>query len=47
MGKENKNVLYAQGCELADGMPTYKPYPASACLIGSPGLKVSTSTTLN
>lgn len=34
------NVLYAQGCELAEGMPTYKTIPANTLFNGtSPGLK--------
>ena len=37
---KNTNVLYAQGCELADGMPTYKTIPASCLFNGeAPGLK--------
>src|SRR5688572_26128629 len=37
---KNTNVLYAQGCELAEGMPTYKTIPAHALFNGTnPGLK--------
>ena len=37
---KDTNVLYAQGCELAEGMPTYKTIPAGALFNGgSPGLK--------
>jgi len=37
---KNTNVLYAQGCELADGMPTYKTIPAEVLFSGSEkGLK--------
>ena len=37
---KNTDVLYAQGCELADGMPTYKPIPTESLLSGSEnGLK--------
>jgi len=37
---KNTNVLYAQGCELAKGMPTYKTIPAGSLFNGSsPGLK--------
>jgi beta-glucosidase len=32
---KNTEVLYAQGCELADGMPTYKTIPAEVILSGS------------
>lgn len=36
----NTNVLYAQGCELADGMPTYKTIPTEVLFAGSEnGLK--------
>lgn len=37
---QNTAVLYAQGCELADGMPTYKTIPSSSLFIGGEnGLK--------
>jgi beta-glucosidase len=37
---KDTNVLYAQGCELADGMPTYKTIPAEALFAeGEKGLK--------
>ncbi|HEY5916014.1 MAG TPA: glycoside hydrolase family 3 C-terminal domain-containing protein [Chryseolinea sp.] len=37
---KNTNVLYAQGCELATGMPTYKTIPAHALFNGAnPGIK--------
>ena len=37
---KNTEVLYAQGCELADGMPTYKTIPSESLLSGSEnGLK--------
>jgi beta-glucosidase len=37
---KNTNVLYAQGCELAAGMPTYKTIPARALFNGTnEGLK--------
>jgi len=37
---KNTNVLYAQGCELADGMPTYKTIPSSVLFNGtSAGLR--------
>ncbi len=37
---KNTDVLYAQGCELADGMPTYKTIPTESLLSGSEnGLK--------
>lgn len=32
---KNTNVLYAQGCELADGMPTYKTIPGNLLSTGS------------
>ena len=36
----NTNVLYAQGCELAEGMPTYKTIPEEVLSNGSEkGLK--------
>jgi beta-glucosidase len=36
----NTEVLYAQGCELADGMPTYKTIPSESLLAGTEnGLK--------
>jgi beta-glucosidase len=37
---KNTNVLYAQGCELADGMPTYKTIPGGVLFSGTEnGLK--------
>lgn len=37
---KNTKVLYAQGCELADGMPTYKTIPEEVLRVGSEnGLK--------
>jgi len=37
---KNTKVLYAQGCELADGMPTYKTIPAEILFTGKEnGLK--------
>ncbi len=37
---KNTNVLYAQGCELADGMPTYKTIPEAVLSSGGEkGLK--------
>jgi beta-glucosidase len=37
---KNTDVLYAQGCELADGMPTYKTIPSESLLSGTEnGLK--------
>ncbi|HEX6892918.1 MAG TPA: glycoside hydrolase family 3 C-terminal domain-containing protein [Chryseolinea sp.] len=37
---KDTNVLYAQGCELAQGMPTYKTIPSNVLFTGgSPGLK--------
>jgi beta-glucosidase len=37
---KDTNVLYAQGCELAQGMPTYKTIPSNVLFsAGSPGLK--------
>jgi beta-glucosidase len=37
---KDTNVLYAQGCELAGGMPTYKTIPSNVLFTGgSPGLK--------
>ena len=32
---KNTDVLYAQGCELADGMPTYKTIPTESLFSGS------------
>lgn len=37
---KDTNVLYAQGCELADGMPTYKTIPTESLFTGTEnGLK--------
>lgn len=39
---KDANVLYAQGCELAEGMPTFKTIPAGVLFNGSsPGLKAA------
>jgi beta-glucosidase len=34
---KDANVLYAQGCELAEGMPTYKTIPANTLFNGNSG----------